>query len=300
MTGLQRSSSGEDDELTRLVGTAERDLAARGARSTGDWDRSYAQRHVWLAPVTPFGAYFSCFTDWPRVADWDRAYRSGPSFARAPVRFVATTPRPRRRRGHTADAVDVDALYDARIVRGEVPSRERSWHDFLNAHVWATFPESKRTLHERQLAMMRERIDRSRPQLPAHRTPEQDAVAMLDEGGVVLLVPHELRASVDAAFSERRHDDVLRSVERGQVVLLVFGHGIMETWVVAPQPIEAIAIVVEQPADLPIVGGSSPPVHPEMLRSVDAALAMMLADRACFRSPRERPTLRLPRAAHVP
>ena len=43
--------------------------------------------------------------------------------------------------------------YDARIaLERVVPTRARSWHDLLNALVWATFPRAKLALHARSAA----------------------------------------------------------------------------------------------------------------------------------------------------
>jgi hypothetical protein len=85
-------------------------------------------------------------------------------------------------------AVDAARLYDARIVRDRcVPTRPRSWHDFLNALVWATFPRAKRALHERQHRALAERIPAGATTLPSTRSREHDALALIDEGGVVLL-----------------------------------------------------------------------------------------------------------------
>ncbi|HSO36534.1 MAG TPA: DUF3025 domain-containing protein, partial [Labilithrix sp.] len=65
---------------------------------------------------------------------------------RAGVRFERQRPVARRRRGPR----DPSSMYDARIKAGCVPTRPGSWHDLMNALVWATFPASKRALHERQ------------------------------------------------------------------------------------------------------------------------------------------------------
>jgi hypothetical protein len=100
------------------------------------------------------------------------------------VRFELQPPR-RRRRG----PLEPDALYDARITRdGVVPSRGSNWHDFLNAIVWATFPRAKRALHARQHRAISKRIEPGASRLPPARTRELDALAILDEGGVLSLI----------------------------------------------------------------------------------------------------------------
>jgi hypothetical protein len=102
------------------------------------------------------------------------------------VTFVAASkPRRTRRRAEPAGPG-----YDARVVRGEVPTRPRSWHDFLNALVWATFPASKRRLHSLQAAALERARSAGSGTLPNARTREQDALALLDEGGVLELTAH--------------------------------------------------------------------------------------------------------------
>jgi hypothetical protein len=83
------------------------------------------------------------------------------------------------------DVDDIDGSYADRCLRGDVPTRSHNLHDLLNALIWARFPRAKRALCERHIA-----IARTRERTPAGtqrlRSREQDAAAMLDEGGLVL------------------------------------------------------------------------------------------------------------------
>jgi hypothetical protein len=69
--------------------------------------------------------------------------------------------------------------YEAGILAsGIVPTRERNWHDLLNALAWLAFPRTKATLnalHCRHLA----------PGMP--RGPASDAATLFDESGLVLV-----------------------------------------------------------------------------------------------------------------
>jgi DUF3025 family protein len=145
------------------------------------WDPRFAEREggVWFAPVRPYAARFAALPDWPTVEEIDA--RLAPV---AGVRFVAAAKaRPRRRR---ARPLDLDAIYEIRIARrGEVPTRPGSWHDFLNALVWAAFPAAKRALTARLHAEKEAQARAGGWRLPNARTPLQDALSMLDEGGVL-------------------------------------------------------------------------------------------------------------------
>jgi len=144
---------------------------------------------------------------WPSIVDLNGALAG-----RAGVRFVA--PLPRRRRGAP---VDLSSVYDACIVeRGEVPTRA-CWHDLANALVWARFPRAKRALHARQLRAIRARVPAHATSLPNARTDEQDALAMLDEGGLVVC------SDADARLA--RLPDL---VATGAATVHVFGHALLE------------------------------------------------------------------------
>lgn len=132
----------------------------------------------------------------------------------AGVRFVAPL-RPRRR-GAPVEAAE---LYDARIVeRGEVPTRP-GWHDLANALVWTRFPRAKRALHARQLRAITARLTPRATSLPGARTEEQDALAMLDEGGLVV---------ASGTALPRDGDELAALLRGGSAVAHVFGHALLE------------------------------------------------------------------------
>jgi hypothetical protein len=114
------------------------------------------------------------------VIEYADAFASEP-----PVRFELA---PVRRRRPAGEPVVRANLYDAVIVRRRaVPTRARMWHDYLNALVWATFPLSKLALHRRQHVAIERWIPEGATQLPNARTRELDALALVDEGGVLVL-----------------------------------------------------------------------------------------------------------------
>ena len=155
----------------------------RSLVSHRSFDGRFFEGHALFWPFLPAAARFSGEPDWPAVETYGRVF---PDPATTPVRFEAAPP-PRGRR-RIATAVDPESLYDARITRDRcVPTRARSWHDFLNALVWATFPRAKLALHQRQHRALVERIDPGARTLPATRSREHDTLALIDEGGVVIL-----------------------------------------------------------------------------------------------------------------
>jgi hypothetical protein len=184
------------------------------------------------------------------------AYVAGGTEPAPPVRFVEMAPKPRRR-GRRRDAIDPRSLYDARITLDRVvPSRPGSWHDLMNALVWGTFPRAKAALHARQHRAIVARIEPGARTLPPTRTRELDALALLDEGGVLL----PLRGRGEGAPP------------------VVFGHAIYESLAAAIPPAVVAAIDLDVEPTLAM---------PATLASLDAALAAAIEDPSRFLSPEE-------------
>jgi hypothetical protein len=121
----------------------------------------------------------------------------------AGVRFAAQPPRPRF--GPPKEH------YHARVATGIVPTREGNWHDVMNALVWAQFPMSKRALHLRQ-----ERCILTR--LGPNRTAEEDTLAILDEGGVL----------VRTTITPQNKHELEQQLMSGIAECVVFGHALYE------------------------------------------------------------------------
>lgn len=147
-------------------------------RATTPFAPRFVERHPDFWPIVRAARTFYDALDWPAVAEYVRAFDGPP-----PVTFVETLPKPRRSRAR--GSIDRASMYDAQIVSGVVPTRARCWHDFSNALVWATFPLAKRALHARQHRAIAAWIPEGATRLPGARSREMDALALLDEGGVV-------------------------------------------------------------------------------------------------------------------
>lgn len=215
-------------------------------RERGAFDGRFFERRAEFWPIARAARAFADREEWPEVADYVRAFDGEP-----PVAFELA---PARRRRPDGAPVVREELYDAVIVRRRVvPTRPRMWHDYLNALVWASFPRAKLELHRRQHAAIERWIPEAATRLPNARTRELDALALLDEGGVLLL------------------EDGARAVP------LVFGHALFE------------GLVLEQPAmiarslrlDVRAAGEG------DLVRLADVLLARVLADPTRITSPDE-------------
>lgn len=171
-------------------------------------------------------------------------------------------------------ARSVADLYDVRIAeRGEVPTRRESWHDLLNALVWASFPRAKRALSARQARLHRARLGETFVRLPSARLPEQDCLSLLDEGGVILSVESALVAEVAEALAAADTARLEARCREGRVAPWLFGHALHE---------HLVADLRDARAGVHVVCCA------HRLDAVDAAMAARLADPTQFLT---RPTL---------
>ncbi len=220
-----------------------------------DFDARFYERRPEHWPIARAASTFADRPDWPAVTEYTRAFAPDQD---APVRFELA---PARRRRPQGQLVDRAALYDAMIVqRRVVPTRPRMWHDYLNALVWATFPHAKLALHRRQHRAIEQWIPEGATQLPNARTRELDALALVDEGGIILL---------------DRGD--------GSMLPVLFGHALFEGLVLGQPAMIARAVILDARgrdfADDPA----------SVVRLVDALLSSTLADPARIVSPDELP-----------
>jgi hypothetical protein len=240
-------------------------------RHAAAYDSLFFTRGPLFWPIVRASRSLGEHEDFPPVEALARVFEGDP-----PVRFVVAPPR--RRRG---SIVDARTLYDSRItLEGSVPTRARCWHDLMNALVWGTFPRSKLALHARQHRAITERLVPGARALPSARTRELDALALLDEGGVVVLArdPHAARA----ALGTGGQGVLSNQVASGVADAVVFGHAIYESLVLGVEPAIVAAIVLERDSQ-----------ESDLVRATDDALARAIEDPTTLGTPHELTRVRL-------
>jgi hypothetical protein len=166
---------------------------------------------------------------WPDVAALN-AHAQNAANGKMP-QFVAQTPELLRDNLH----------YEVRIAqRGQIATRERNWHDLLNALVWLRFPALKAALNARQTAEIA-RIGAKQ------RSRAQCALTHFDEAGIVVV----LRDAALLAIWDAHDWHGLFWRERaawrdGRIGVAVFGHALLEHALKPQQLLVGKALVVMQ------------------------------------------------------
>lgn len=168
--------------------------------------------------------------------------------------------------------------YEARIhLRGEMVFRDRNWHDLLNLLVWITFPRAKAALNARHF----EAHAAQHAAGAANRGPAQDALTLLDEGGVIV-------ASCDdellGLLREWRWKELFwgkRARLRSRMRFWIFGHALYEKALRPFMGITGRGVLLQvEPRLLTL-----PPA--EQIAGLDAQLAEYVSDPRNLRATRE-------------
>ncbi|MEZ4390303.1 MAG: DUF3025 domain-containing protein [Polyangiales bacterium] len=226
--------------------------------------------HPRFEAVLPGSALLHSFDDFPSVEALDAALA-----ARLPTRegggryqLVRDAPRSRRRSGPPRERYDVLIDRD-----GTIPTREANWHDLLNAVVWASFPRAKSRVSARQRRLHAQR-DASAT-ATHHRDRSQDALALLDEGGVLAVCTRAEHAAVCDALAQG--PDALWSLEAaGRARVLIFGHAVYE---------HLVHGAVSRAAVHPVALDALPDELDALRAAADLALAARLDDPADLLAP---------------
>ena len=247
------------------------------------WDPRFGERSRWFWPLAAAAEPLRELADWPSLAQFDALYTRATRGQQLPaLRFAANVRKQERR---VAGRIVLGALYDARVSRGEVPTRERDWHDLFNALCFATFPRSKRALHARQYRALEARVAPGAERLPSVRSREQDALTLFDEGGVVLAAEPDEARQLTAAEGPERSDLCLQLIAAERARVVPFGHALFEHLVEGLRCPGGCTQIIAL--------GALAQADGAFVRRVDSALAQALEDPQRFCSPRECSHVRL-------
>ncbi|MBU3698130.1 MAG: hypothetical protein CFR70_06865 [Rhodocyclaceae bacterium] len=154
--------------------------------------------------------------------------------------------------------------YECRLwERGEVETRPDNWHDFFNALIWLSFPETKRAITAAHVAAMQKPGEQ--------RNLRRDALTHFDECGIVVLASDPTLLDLlrsfqwQSLFVERRQDVI------AQMRFMIFGHATYEALLNPFRGLTAKAIL------LPVTPVFLRQDSGQLLAAVDAKIAPILA-----------------------
>ncbi len=216
-----------------------------------EWDPHFFKRSFLFNPLASLEAVslWASRTQWPHLEDYNALsvlqngkIVSGGGFSISCVKDV----RPRNAKNAS---VGVMELYQTRIFfKGEVPTRERNWHDFFNFLVWLSFPMSKSALNMRHFIAYEQNADFPWNNKLNFRNAEQDFLTLLDEGGLVLT--SSLAFPALPPDQQERREKLLEFIKEAghKIEIFLFGHALHESLINNVKGIYAGALLLQVPA----------------------------------------------------
>ncbi len=133
---------------------------------------------------------------------------------------------------------DDGKAYECRIwERGEVETRPDNWHDFFNALVWLSFPQTKNAISAAHVRAM---------QQPGElRGRVRDALTHFDECGIVVLSAQPQLLNLLRDFRWRELFVEQRAAVRRDMRFVVFGHATYEALLAPFRGLTAKAVLYE-------------------------------------------------------
>jgi hypothetical protein len=232
-----------------------------------DWPAAQERlRGPAFEPIAPFLARLDA-TRWP-THEALNALAAGIATSRGiPLRFV---PPPTQHDAGTAP-------YELRIAAtGEIETRPGNWHDLFNALAWMAFPRAKAAINAQHAAMLAAGGEAE----ARRRNPARDALALFDEGGVIVASnsPELLQRIVDFEWKDlfwRQRDELTRHVR-----FMAFGHSLFE------KMLDPFVGIIAKTVFLPVGSDFAGLAPARQVALADAQLAAHFASRERFASPR--------------
>lgn len=230
------------------------------------WDPNIVERNALLGQLA--GLMSLTWPDWPTVPELNRRFNLSLSGAPLPVRFI-----------DDAHFISLNCYYEQAVAQGQVPTRDKNWHDFFGAIIWALFPHTKSLLTRLHMADINA--------LGLKRTPRRDRITHFDECGLVMAVTN--KAEVQTLLQEHNWQTLfIEQRERfgRDWQPLIFGHALYEQALAPFIGLTAKCVLIEVAPEFFSLSRA------QQYAALDPKLALELEQSALFDQPR--PLLPMP------
>ncbi len=184
-----------------------------------NWNPDFIDHSPIFEPFNSLQENINKFASWPSIDDFEllkqATGRRITSRSGQPLNFVP----------QATSAHEFTQQYEPRIfLHGEIQTRNNNWHDFFNALVWMTFPQTKAVLNQIHFNELQLALQNNQKQ----RSLWRDAATLFDESGVVVVCSQK-----DLIDLLKNHEWKQLFWEQREAVLstmrfFVFGHGLYE------------------------------------------------------------------------
>ncbi len=177
--------------------------------TTDTWDPQYFSRSPVFKTLAPVIDAFKNFDDWPTIDDYQQAFQRNQLDIRPVPQSLSIN--------------SFEEQYEPRVyLKKELQTRTQNWHDFFNALVWLSFPETKQTLNALHYQQASQRPSGSNRSLLENR------ITQFDECGAIIISDRQDLLDLIAAHKWEELFIKNRTAFDKHIRCVVFGHAIYE------------------------------------------------------------------------
>lgn len=173
------------------------------------WDPSVFSSSPIIKQLSSVTTHFSSLKEWPTIDEYKKIFNQY-SMQVMPVE-------------QAQHINSFDEQYEPRVfLKNELQTRTHNWHDFFNALIWLTFPETKKTLNDLHYSQAKNRDKGS------NRTLLENRITQFDECGAIIISKNEALLELirqhkwQELFIDNRHQF------KDNLQCILFGHALFE------------------------------------------------------------------------
>jgi len=173
------------------------------------WDTSVFHTSPIIRQLSNITRYYSTYTSWPKITDYQSLFK---------LKNVGITPVSQS--GHVEIFED---QYEPRVyLKKELQTRTENWHDFFNAMIWMSFPQTKKTLNSLHYKTASNR------DVGTNRSTLENRITQFDECGAIIVTTNKIL--LELIRKHQWNELFLEHKEsfEDDVKCVVFGHAIFE------------------------------------------------------------------------
>ena len=177
--------------------------------SSDKWNPHFLEGSRLFNYLKPVADQYSSFSTWPTLKQLQQQFKQ---------HDLDVTPVPQAERHE-----NFSDHYEPRIyLKKELQTRAENWHDFFNAMIWLSFPQTKSVLNQLHYHAALKRKPGT------NRSPIENAITLFDECGIIIISKH---AGVLDMIRKHEWKQLFidnRSLFEHEIQCVVFGHAMYE------------------------------------------------------------------------
>jgi len=173
------------------------------------WDTSVFQTSPIIRQLSNLTRYFSSYENWPKIIDYQSIFK---------LNKVGITP------VCQSSVIETFAdQYEPRVyLKKELQTRTENWHDFFNAMVWMSFPETKKTLNSLHFKAASNR------DVGTNRSTLENRITQFDECGAIIISNNKILLELIQKHQWKELFLEHKESFENDIKCVVFGHAIFE------------------------------------------------------------------------